>query len=187
MSYVGRLKIAPSILSADYAQLAKEIGGVRAEADWVHADVMDGHFVPNLTIGPPVVRSLHKHTDLPLDCHLMVDNPGDLLEPLAEAGAYGCTVHIELGDPTRLIERMRGLGSIRAWCSTPRRRSTRSLRSCTSWTAAGDERPSGPEDRGLSEMSCPSSRPPGSSRRIAGSGSISRSTAGSARRTPPMP
>jgi ribulose-phosphate 3-epimerase len=110
MSYVGRLKIAPSILSADYAQLAEEIGRVRAEADWVHVDVMDGHFVPNLTIGPPVVRSLHKHTDLPLDCHLMVDNPGDLLEPLAEAGAYGCTVHIELGDPTRLIERMRNLG-----------------------------------------------------------------------------
>jgi ribulose-phosphate 3-epimerase len=110
MSYVGRLKIAPSILSADYAKLSEEIERVRAEADWVHVDVMDGHFVPNLTIGPPVVRSLHKHTDLPLDCHLMVDNPDDLLEPLAEAGAHGCTVHIELGDPTRLIERMRSLG-----------------------------------------------------------------------------
>jgi ribulose-phosphate 3-epimerase len=110
MSYVGRLKIAPSILSADYAKLAEEIERVRQEADWVHVDVMDGHFVPNLTIGPPVVRSLHKHTDLPLDCHLMVDNPGDLLEPLAEAGAYGCTVHIELGDPRPLFETMRELG-----------------------------------------------------------------------------
>jgi len=110
MSHVGRLKIAPSILSADYAKLAEEIERVGAEADWVHVDVMDGHFVPNLTIGPPVVRSLHEHIDLPIDCHLMVDNPGDLLEPLAEAGAYGCTVHIELGDPTGLIERMRSLG-----------------------------------------------------------------------------
>jgi ribulose-phosphate 3-epimerase len=110
MSYVGRLKIAPSILSADYAKLAEEIERVRDEADWVHVDVMDGHFVPNLTIGPPVVRSLRKHTDLPLDCHLMVDNPGDMLEPLADAGAHGCTVHIELGDPTSLIERMRSLG-----------------------------------------------------------------------------
>ncbi len=110
MSYVRRVKIAPSILSADYAKLAEEIDRVGAEADWIHLDVMDGHFVPNLTIGPPVVRSLSKHTDLPLDCHLMVDNPEALLEPLAEAGARTCTVHIELGDPTGLIDRMRNLG-----------------------------------------------------------------------------
>jgi ribulose-phosphate 3-epimerase len=104
------LKIAPSILSADYGRLADEIARVRPEADWVHVDIMDNHFVPNLTIGPPVVRSLRKHTDLFLDCHLMVDNPASLLQPLAEAGADGCSVHIELGDPTALIDRMRELG-----------------------------------------------------------------------------
>jgi ribulose-phosphate 3-epimerase len=106
----GELKIAPSILSADYALLADEIARVGSEADWIHVDIMDGHFVPNLTIGPPVVRSIRAHTDLVLDCHLMVGNPGDLLEPLAEAGAERCSVHIELGDPTDLIAGMRDLG-----------------------------------------------------------------------------
>jgi ribulose-phosphate 3-epimerase len=104
------LLIAPSILSADYARLADEVELVRPESDWVHVDVMDGHFVPNLTIGPPVVRSLAAHTDLPLDCHLMVDEPDELLEDLAKAGAAGCSVHIELGDPTPSVERMRSLG-----------------------------------------------------------------------------
>jgi ribulose-phosphate 3-epimerase len=71
---------------------------------------MDNHFVPNLTIGPPVVKSLRRHTDLFLDCHLMVTDPGSLLAPLADAGADGVTVHIELGDPRGLIARMRDLG-----------------------------------------------------------------------------
>ena len=69
------MKIAPSILSADFACLADEVERVAPEADLLHVDVMDGHFVPNLTIGPPVVASLRKRTDLFLDCHLMVDNP----------------------------------------------------------------------------------------------------------------
>jgi ribulose-phosphate 3-epimerase len=102
--------LAPSILAADYAVLAQEIAAVRAESDWLHVDLMDGHFVPNLSIGPAVVASIRKHTDLFLDCHLMVTDPGMWLEPLAEAGAELCSVHVELGDPTPLLARIRELG-----------------------------------------------------------------------------
>jgi ribulose-phosphate 3-epimerase len=104
------LLLAPSILSADYAELAEEVARIRPESHWLHVDIMDGHFVPNLTIGPPVVRSLRAHTDLVLDCHLMVDDPAWILQPLADAGADICSVHVELGDPTRLLDAMRGLG-----------------------------------------------------------------------------
>jgi ribulose-phosphate 3-epimerase len=104
------VKLAPSILSADFAELAAEVDRVSGEADLLHVDVMDGHFVPNLTIGPPVVASLRKRTDLYLDCHLMVDNPGVLLDDFAKAGADGVTIHVELGDPRPLFERMRALG-----------------------------------------------------------------------------
>src|ERR1041384_755292 len=104
------MKIAPSILSADFANLAAEIARVAPVAHLLHVDVMDGHFVPNLTIGPPVVEALRARTDLFLDCHLMVDNPEVLLEDFAKAGANGCTVHVELGDPRPRFEKMRALG-----------------------------------------------------------------------------
>ena len=106
----NELVLAPSILAADYAVLAEQIDLVRAESDWLHVDLMDGHFVPNLSIGPPVVASIRTHTDLFLDCHLMVSDPGFWLERLAEAGADLCSVHVELGDPTPLLERTRALG-----------------------------------------------------------------------------
>ncbi|MBV8561057.1 MAG: ribulose-phosphate 3-epimerase [Acidimicrobiia bacterium] len=103
-------RIAPSILSADFGCLADAVTAVAPEADLLHVDVMDGHFVPNLTIGPPVVKSLRSHTDLYFDCHLMVDNPGDFLDDFAAAGANGCSVHVEVGDVVPLFAEMRRLG-----------------------------------------------------------------------------
>jgi ribulose-phosphate 3-epimerase len=90
------IELAPSILSADFARLAEE---VRAASEGggsvIHVDIMDGHFVPNLTIGPPVVRSLRKATKLPLDCHLMIENPDQFIADFAEAGADWISVHQE--------------------------------------------------------------------------------------------
>lgn len=106
----GQLKVAPSILSADYARLAEEVASVRAEADVLHVDVMDAHFVPNLTIGPPVVAWVRRYTDLYLDCHLMMDNPGEYLAAFRDAGADGCSVHVEVGGTGELLGAMRELG-----------------------------------------------------------------------------
>jgi ribulose-phosphate 3-epimerase len=104
------VRIAPSILSADFAALAQAIDAVAPQTDLLHVDVMDGHFVPNLTIGPPVVASIRKHTELYLDCHLMMTTPGDYLEAFKTSGANGCSVHVEVGETRQLIKEMRTLG-----------------------------------------------------------------------------
>lgn len=93
--------VAPSILSADFARLKEEIQAVEAAgADWIHVDVMDGHFVPNLTIGAPVVKALRKTTKLPLDVHLMIDKPERYIKDFAEAGSDYLTIHVEASTET---------------------------------------------------------------------------------------
>jgi ribulose-phosphate 3-epimerase len=103
--------IAPSILSADFARLADELAAVQG-ADWVHVDVMDAHFVPNLTLGLPVVKALLKVTDIPIDCHLMIDDPDRWAIGYAEAGAHNVTVHVEAArDPIKLAKDLRAAGA----------------------------------------------------------------------------
>lgn len=106
-------RIAPSILSADFGRLAEEVDAVeRAGADWVHVDVMDGRFVPNITIGPPVVKALRRITDLPLDVHLMIVEPERYVEDFARAGADVLTVHLEASTHLhRTLQHIRSLGT----------------------------------------------------------------------------
>jgi ribulose-phosphate 3-epimerase len=106
------VKLAPSILSADFSRLGEQVNEVaKAGADYIHVDVMDGRFVPNITIGAPVVASLRSWTDLPLDVHLMIERPEAHISRFAEAGANIITVHVEAATHLhRLVEAIKGLG-----------------------------------------------------------------------------
>ncbi|HEY2549728.1 MAG TPA: ribulose-phosphate 3-epimerase [Streptosporangiaceae bacterium] len=106
------LRIAPSVLAADFARLADDAASVAGEADLLHVDVMDGHFVPNLTVGLPVVEALLRHASMPLDCHLMISDPDRWAPGYAEAGAGNVTIHAEAAAaPVRTLRTIRAAGA----------------------------------------------------------------------------
>jgi ribulose-phosphate 3-epimerase len=117
----GTVEVVPSILSSDFAKLADEIAEIEsAGVKVVHLDIMDGHFVPNITIGPPVVAKLRKHSRLVFDCHLMISEPEKYVGHFAEAGANHITFHIEAADkPEKLIDKLHELGCTAGVCLNP--------------------------------------------------------------------
>jgi len=108
----NKIKLAPSILSADFGRLGEQVvEATRAGADYIHVDVMDGHFVPNITVGPLVVSAIRPHTDLPLDVHLMIESPEKYIQQFAQAGANIITIHVEVCPHLhRVVESIRELG-----------------------------------------------------------------------------
>jgi ribulose-phosphate 3-epimerase len=114
------VQMAPSVLAADLARLADEAASIAEVADWVHVDVMDAHFVPNLTVGLPVVESLLKHATLPLDCHLMIEDPDRWAPGYAEAGAGSVTIHAEAARaPVRTLRAIRAAGARAGFAVNP--------------------------------------------------------------------
>ncbi len=113
-----KLQISPSILSADFGRLNEEIKAVEKYADRLHVDVMDGHFVPNITIGAPVVKKLK--SKLPIDCHLMIEHPEKFIKDFAEAGAHTIIIHAEIPNPTAVLKQIRKLKCHAGICIKPK-------------------------------------------------------------------